>query len=86
MPNSRDVRSRDALPKGHAIHWVAKRKAQVVQAVRRGVLSLDEACRRYMLSFEEFLEWQRAFSADGVNGLKARRSRGRTRRTSQTSA
>jgi hypothetical protein len=57
------------LPKSNAVHWVARRKAQVVRAVRKGWLSLDEARRRYKLSFEEFLEWQRAFSSDGVSGL-----------------
>jgi hypothetical protein len=62
------------LPKSNAVHWVARRKAQVVRAVRKGWLSLDEARRRYKLSFEEFLEWQRAFSSDGVNGLSSSRS------------
>jgi hypothetical protein len=62
------------LPKSNAVHWVARRKAQVVRAVRKGWLSLDEARRRYKLSFEEFLEWQRAFSSDGVNGLSSNRS------------
>jgi hypothetical protein len=61
------------LPKNNAVHWVARRKAQVVRAVRKGWLSLDEARRRYRLSFEEFLEWQRAFSRDGVGGLVSRR-------------
>jgi hypothetical protein len=69
------------LPKSNAVHWVARRKAQVVRAVRKGWLSLDEARRRYKLSFEEFLEWQRAFSSDGVSGLSSRRSERRSRRT-----
>jgi hypothetical protein len=62
------------LPNSNAVHWVARRKAQVVRAVRKGWLSLDEARRRYRLSFEEFLEWQRAFSRDGVGGLASRRA------------
>jgi hypothetical protein len=76
-----------SLPKSYAVHWVARRKAQVVQAVRRGWLSLDEACARYRLSFEEFLEWQRAFSSEGVSGLMSSHPRAnrtpRTRRTNR---
>lgn len=75
-PEMQEGQNRDAkstalelLPKSHTVHWVARRKALVVQAVRRGWLSLDDACTRYKLSFEEFLEWQRAFSSGGVNGL-----------------
>jgi hypothetical protein len=68
------------LPKSNKIHWVARRKAQVVRAVRRGWLSLDDARRRYKLSFEEFLEWQRAFSSEGVNGLAMRKEEKKARR------
>ena len=42
------------LPPPETRRWVARRKAQVVAAVRAGVLSLEEACRRYTLSAEEF--------------------------------
>jgi len=37
------------------MRWVIRRKAQVVAAVRGGLLSLEEACSRYMLTVEEFL-------------------------------
>lgn len=60
--------------------WVAKRKAQVVAAVERHLLSLDEALRRYELSLEEFVEWQLALHRNGVKGLKA--IAGKTRRGS----
>ena len=39
-------------------HWVIRRKAEVVAAVRGGLLSLEEACSRYTLTVEEFLAWQ----------------------------
>jgi hypothetical protein len=74
------------LPKSHAIHWVARRKAQVVQAVRRGWMTLDEACARYRLSFEEFLDWQRAFSSEGVAGLTSSHLVERHRRTAPKTA
>lgn len=73
-PESARKAALDQLPKSNAVHWVPRRKAQVVRAVRRGWLSLDEARRRYKLSFEELLEWQRSFSRDGVNGLALGRS------------
>jgi Protein of unknown function (DUF1153) len=33
--------------------WVIRRKAEVVAAVRGGLLSLQEACSRYALNLEE---------------------------------
>ena len=62
------------LPKSYDTHWVAKRKAQVVQAVQRGWLSLDEACSRYRLSEDEFLAWQQALVTEGLDGLKLKRA------------
>jgi hypothetical protein len=53
--------------------WVVRRKAVIVAAVRDGTLSLQEACRRYHLSVEEFLAWQRAIDAHGVPGLRVTR-------------
>ena len=50
--------------------WVPQRKEEVVSAVRRGLLSLDEACTRYALSLEEFLEWQQRIDRHGLAGLR----------------
>jgi hypothetical protein len=47
------------LPEHADIRWVRRRKARVVAAVRGGLLSLHEALRRYSLSLEEFIEWER---------------------------
>ena len=44
-----------------------------VAAVRSGALSLQEACRRYNLSVEEFLAWQRSIDRYGVPGLRVTR-------------
>lgn len=60
------------LPPPDTVRWVARRKAQVVRAVRDGVLTLDDACERYSLSVEEFCAWQRRFECAGVRGLRAR--------------
>ena len=37
----------DDLPPPNTQRWVARRKAEVVAAVRAGLLSLEDACRRY---------------------------------------
>jgi hypothetical protein len=61
------------LPSPDTKRWVVRRKAVVVQAVRSGSISLQEACRRYNLSVEEFLAWQRAIDRHGIPGLRVTR-------------
>jgi Protein of unknown function (DUF1153) len=61
------------LPSPNTKRWVVRRKAVVVAAVRNGTLSLQEACRRYNLSVEEFLAWQRSIDRYGVPGLRVTR-------------
>lgn len=61
------------LPPPNTKRWVIRRKAQVVVAVKSGLLSLDDACRRYRLTVEEFLAWQRAIESFGPAGLRATR-------------
>ena len=61
------------LPPSDTKRWVARRKAAVVTAVRSGAISIEEACRRYHLSEEELLAWERTIEADGVPGLRITR-------------
>jgi len=61
------------LPSPDTKRWVVRRKAVVVQAVRSGSISLQEACRRYNLSVEEFLAWQRSIERYGIPGLRVTR-------------
>jgi len=61
------------LPPPNTKRWVIRRKAEVVAGVRSGVISLEEACRRYKLSIEEFLSWQRLIESHGLAGLRATR-------------
>ena len=68
-----DIALGDILPPSDTKRWVARRKAVIVDAVRRGLISLDDACRRYRLSVEEFHAWQRAIEAHGVAGLRVTR-------------
>jgi hypothetical protein len=59
-----------SLPPAGTRRWVARRKAQVVEAVLSGKLKLGEALRRYELSIEEFSLWKRRFYRSGVEGLR----------------
>jgi hypothetical protein len=61
------------LPPPSTRRWVSRRKAEVVTAVRGGLLSLDEACKRYNLTSEEFLAWQNALDRFGLPGLRTTR-------------
>jgi hypothetical protein len=58
------------LARDHTTRWPIRRKAEVVAAVRGGLLSLEEACQRYSLSVEEFLNWQRTIDRFGPDGLR----------------
>jgi transposase-like protein len=61
------------LPSRDTRRWVPRRKAAVVNAVRQGVISLEDVCRNYQLSVEEFQTWQRAIETHGVPGLRTTR-------------
>ena len=63
------------LPPPDTKRWVARRKAEVLAAVRDGVLSREEACHRYSLSEEEFTAWQRSIKRHGLGGLRVTRLR-----------
>jgi hypothetical protein len=61
------------LPPSSTRRWVIRRKAEVVAAVRGGLLSLEEACKRYTLTVEEFLSWQQSIDDHGLAGLRTTR-------------
>ena len=61
------------LPPPDTKRWVTRRKAIVVAGVRSGLITLEDACRRYTLSVEEFISWQRLIEKHGVPGLRATR-------------
>ena len=63
----------DDLPTPNTTRWVTRRKAAVVVAVRNGKITIEEALRRYQLSEEEFLSWERAFEAHCLTGLRVTR-------------
>ena len=61
------------LPPPSTKRWVIRRKAEVVAAVRGGLLSLEDALERYRLTSEEFLAWQRSIDRHGLAGLRTTR-------------
>ena len=65
----------ETLPSPETNRWVISRKAEVVAAVRCGLISLEEACDRYTLSVDEFLSWQRLLERHGLSGLRTTRTK-----------
>ena len=61
------------LPPPSTQRWVIRRKAEVVAAVRGGLLSFDDACDRYGITGEEFLCWQKSIDRHGMQGLRTTR-------------
>ena len=53
--------------------WTVRYKAAVVEAVRSGRITLEEACQRYKLSVEEYRAWEQAVERYGVPGLRVTR-------------
>ncbi|MCI4663591.1 MAG: DUF1153 domain-containing protein [Neomegalonema sp.] len=63
----------DDLPSPDTRRWVIRRKAEVVAAVRGGLLSQEDACERYGISEEEYEGWARAIERFGMQGLRTTR-------------
>ncbi|MEP4379416.1 MAG: DUF1153 domain-containing protein [Alphaproteobacteria bacterium] len=63
----------EELPPRDTKRWVVRRKAAVVNGVRDGLLTLEQACERYGLTAEEFLSWQRLIDEHGVRALRVTR-------------
>ena len=73
-PDGRTLTLAD-LPPPSTTRWVVRRKAEVVAAVRGGLLSRDEAVERYSLSPEEFDSWLNMIDEYGIPGLRTTRVR-----------
>jgi len=64
----------EALPSPNTRRWVIRRKAEVVCAVKGGLLTREEAVRRYNISEAEFETWRHAVERHGLLGLRSTRS------------
>jgi hypothetical protein len=51
------------LPRRGLKRWLPRHKAVVVAAVRHGLLTFDEACKRYAPYAEKYLSWHGSFDA-----------------------
>jgi len=61
------------LPPVGLKRWNLRHKLLVVAAVRQGILTFAEACARYNLTLEVYLDWLRCFEAiAGSRDLRAR--------------
>lgn len=71
-PFGKSLRWED-LPAPETHRWVARRKAEVIAAIRGGLLTTSEACARYRLSPEELELWADSLDRAGVPGLRVTR-------------
>ena len=68
LPDGRVLSLADLPPED--TRWVASRKETVVNAVLHGLITKEEALRRYGLSEEEFDGWTKAMQKHGKAALK----------------
>ena len=59
------------LPPSDTVRWVVRRKAELVAAIRGGLITLEDACERYQLSEEELQSWVNSLSRHGIPGLRS---------------
>jgi Protein of unknown function (DUF1153) len=71
-PNGKSLTLGD-LPRLNRIRWVARHKANVVAAIRGGLISINEARERYSLTMEELESLEKAFDREGIRGLRVTR-------------
>ncbi len=58
------------LPPPNTQRWVKSRKLSVLKAIERGILSDEDACKRYSLSQEELDSWKVALNRHGSGALR----------------
>lgn len=72
------------LPPPDTKRWVISRKAIVVDAVRKGHITLAEVCARYSLSEEEIRSWMKLSERGGSRALRVTRLQDYRRKTTTT--
>jgi len=68
-PNGSPLNLADLFPPGTS-RWVPRRKAEIIAAIKGGMLTFEDACKRYNLGAEELLSWQRSVQKHGLRGLR----------------
>ena len=67
-----DIITRGSLPPASGAHWRIRKKAKVVAAVESGLITLEEACARYRMSHEEYVEWRHTVEQSGLTNWVAK--------------
>ena len=62
------------LPPADTARWVSRRKAQVVCAIRGGLISRRDACDRYGISDAELSSWEKLLDDHGPRALEVTRT------------
>lgn len=70
VDSSNDTIGIETLPPLTGTRWVTSRKAQLIRAIRSGIITIEEASRRYRLTIDELSEWQTSFDKHGKRGLR----------------
>jgi hypothetical protein len=53
--------------------WTPRRKANVIEDVKRGHVTREQACQMHKISRAEFDGWLVSYTIHGVDGLRAQR-------------
>lgn len=69
LPDAKKL-SRSDLPPKNTSRWVARRKAKIVAAVIGGLITDEEACDMYDLTFDELDGWISAVKDHGPAALR----------------
>lgn len=62
-PDCKRVTSAD-LPPRDLLNLTSPEKSMVVAAVRHGLITMTEACERYHLLLDEYLDWHSSFAGE----------------------
>ncbi len=71
-PDGRKLTLAD-LPPADTTRWVVRRKAEVIAAIKGGLLSQEQAIDYYNLTLEEFNSWIEKIDEYGIAGLRTTR-------------
>lgn len=69
LPDGKTMTQAD-LPPATTSRWVSSRKAAVVKGVAFGLISTEDALKRWSLSEEELRQWTEALTLHGEGALK----------------
>lgn len=58
-----------SLPKSTAVRWTPRRKAELVIAIKKGLIPFTNALSQYYVSEEEFHDWATRYENGGLEAL-----------------